>query len=532
MSLTELCLDPYYRTLEGFVVLIEKDWLAFGHQFAKRTGHRENKASDEQRSPIFLQWCDCVFQLQLQFPRHFEFNSHFLVTLMSHLYSCRFGTFFLNTEMMRRKTKLAQHTVSLWTYFLCSPAACRGDFTNPLYAPNGCGTGPSISDWPVFKPAAAVYAQLNKSHMPHHADAAPPSLAQAAKPQAAAPTAGTAEDGDAAWAAADANGAEQSEQKEEKESTGSAVLNAPADASAPAGIVTAASAEAEEPKPTADPAASASAQEIQPPPVAEEKEREEKAEKEEKDGGQAEDGSEGADTEPDGDPLLRSDSFNTKTGSGVSSGRPSIVAATTAAPAVSARSSSVSSVDEEPPSPRKTSLGRGGGDGSGKSFAGSVLYPSFSFKKLQLWSDWFLRWHGDQAEHSSAFGPLGPGSVPPGGAATTHFVTNDSLYQSTVRKLVEERWEQEDAKWEAEEQLRRLEAETRELKARLERAGLSSDVSGVSVERPQRPAREKPARAVRLGDVSRLESALMEDEPDLSNVQEEADNPEDKAADV
>jgi len=139
-ALAELCLDPYYRTTKGFFILIEKEWLSYGHQFARRTGHRDRTYGDDQRSCIFLQWLDCVHQLLHLFPRHFEFNSHLLVTIAHHLYSCRFGTFLHNTDMARRKSKVTERTVSLWTYLMCSPAAMAGEFTNPCYSKYGNGS--------------------------------------------------------------------------------------------------------------------------------------------------------------------------------------------------------------------------------------------------------------------------------------------------------------------------------------------------------------------------------------------------------
>ncbi|CAF1504586.1 unnamed protein product [Adineta ricciae] len=129
-SLSMLVLDPYYRTLEGFIILIEKEWISFGHKFLLRIGHADKHYSEQ--SPVFLQFLDCTYQLLQQFEFAFEFNEKFLLVIADHLYTCQYGTFLLNSEKLRTDMKISEYTMSVWTPLLQE----RHSYLNPLYNAN------------------------------------------------------------------------------------------------------------------------------------------------------------------------------------------------------------------------------------------------------------------------------------------------------------------------------------------------------------------------------------------------------------
>ncbi|GAA6001576.1 hypothetical protein JCM10207_006734 [Rhodosporidiobolus poonsookiae] len=169
-ALPQLCLDPFFRTTRGFAVLIEKDWVSYGHRFADRSGHLCNdrvefvsKLGDDasaqqsvlasvtkqfagsshafkETCPVFQQYLDCVYQIMRQFPDRFEFNEKLLRHLVTETYAGNSGTFLLNSEKDRAELRARERTSSVWeTVFdvdddgTLSP---KPEFRNPAYNPS------------------------------------------------------------------------------------------------------------------------------------------------------------------------------------------------------------------------------------------------------------------------------------------------------------------------------------------------------------------------------------------------------------
>lgn len=160
-SLSQLCLDPFYRTAKGLVVLIEKDWSSYGHKFAERSGlycgdrvsfldrPREDQSAQsaflasvrgqfsgnshayKETCPVFQQWCDCIYQVMRQFPDRFEYNEAWLRAIVRSVLLGK-GGFACDNERERRSFGLDDE--SAWVELLPG-GRLPEQYRNPSYDP-------------------------------------------------------------------------------------------------------------------------------------------------------------------------------------------------------------------------------------------------------------------------------------------------------------------------------------------------------------------------------------------------------------
>ncbi len=131
-SLTQILLDPYYRTVKGLCALIEKEWCSFGFGFKDRSGEyiKKSQSKFDVTAPFFLQFFDCVYQLIHQFPSAFEFSDDLLVFFLDHSTSNLFGNFLGNSEKERHvRFEMREKTESIWSYIIRNKKV----FTNANY---------------------------------------------------------------------------------------------------------------------------------------------------------------------------------------------------------------------------------------------------------------------------------------------------------------------------------------------------------------------------------------------------------------
>ncbi|KAL7722046.1 Myotubularin [Entamoeba marina] len=131
-SICQLMIDSYYRTIQGFIILIEKDWKSFGHKFMTRAG--VGMKSNPQNSPVFHQFVECVYLLLKKYPTAFEFNEYFLLKLDDAIFASDFGTFLFDCEREREAAHVIDRCPSFWKYVFDNEHLFKNEAFEPTEA--------------------------------------------------------------------------------------------------------------------------------------------------------------------------------------------------------------------------------------------------------------------------------------------------------------------------------------------------------------------------------------------------------------
>ncbi|XP_058471151.1 myotubularin-related protein 9-like isoform X1 [Solea solea] len=142
-TLAQLIMDPCCRTMEGFLALLEREWVQAGHPFQQRCAHSAYSHTRlQQESPVFLLLLDCVWQLWRQFPLALGFSETLLLRLATEAYASDYGTFLCNSDQERCLLEVKKKTHCLFQALLRPKE--REIYSNPLYEHTELAIWPSV----------------------------------------------------------------------------------------------------------------------------------------------------------------------------------------------------------------------------------------------------------------------------------------------------------------------------------------------------------------------------------------------------
>ncbi|KAJ0174964.1 hypothetical protein K1T71_009105 [Dendrolimus kikuchii] len=169
--LTQMLVDPHFRTISGFQSLIQKEWVALGHPFCDRfglprPGNPKDSSKDSpsaQHAPVFLLFLDCVWQLTQQFPGQFQFTETYLTTLWDCANNHLFDTFLFNCAR-DRELAISKNFVQrpVWDWGEQFSEQDKSLFYNPLYTGQNANTSRTqrLSQASLPSKAAPTLARL------------------------------------------------------------------------------------------------------------------------------------------------------------------------------------------------------------------------------------------------------------------------------------------------------------------------------------------------------------------------------------
>ena len=103
-SLVKVMISEKYRTITGFIDLIQHDWISAGHKFQDRL-----HSFEEENSPVFHQFLEIVYTLMMNNPFNFEFNEDLLVDILAEACCPTTVTFIRNNNKDRDENKTTKY---------------------------------------------------------------------------------------------------------------------------------------------------------------------------------------------------------------------------------------------------------------------------------------------------------------------------------------------------------------------------------------------------------------------------------------